>query len=140
MIEKGWHALSLRRACAWPRPSKTQGVPPRIAQMVRAVWPWLSAMGLGITVLLGAEPVPLPKDSLPANLALDAIPDGLDAKPPVPKDNPLTEAKVRLGRKLFFDPILSANGSVACATCHQPAHGFAGSSRLSVGIQGREGT
>src|SRR5260370_36173872 len=50
----------------------------------------------------GAEPVPLPKDTLPAELSLTSVPLGLDIERPVPKDNPLTEGKVRLGRKLFF--------------------------------------
>jgi cytochrome c peroxidase len=86
------------------------------------------------------ERAPLPKDSLPAHLALDTIPDGLDAKRPIPKDNPLTEAKVRLGRKLFFDPILSADATVACASCHQPEHGFAGPGRFAVGARSQIGS
>jgi cytochrome c peroxidase len=70
---------------------------------------------------------------------LAAIPLGLDQQRPVPADNPLSEAKVRLGRKLFFDPILSADGRIACASCHQPSHGFAGSTPVAVGIGGRPG-
>jgi cytochrome c peroxidase len=101
------------------------------------------ALGLllvvGYTLSVGAEPVPLPKDTLPGDLSLGSIPAGLDARP-VPPDNPLTEAKVRLGRRLFFDPILSADGTVACASCHQPDHGFASPARLSVGIGGRRTT
>jgi cytochrome c peroxidase len=57
----------------------------------------------------------------------------------VPKDNPLTDAKVRLGRQLFFDPILSADGTVSCATCHQPDHGFANPFPRAVGVGGRQG-
>jgi cytochrome c peroxidase len=94
----------------------------------------------GLVISNAAEPVPLPKDTLAAKLSLDAIPLGLDGNRPVPRDNPLTEAKVRLGRRLFFDPILSADGTVACASCHQPAHGFAGPSRVAVGIGGRQTT
>lgn len=56
--------------------------------------------------------------------------------PPVaaPEENPTTEAKVRLGRKLFFDPGLSADGSVSCASCHRPDRFFADDRPLSFGI------
>jgi cytochrome c peroxidase len=80
----------------------------------------------------------LPKDTLPAELSFTDIPLGLDANRPVPKDNPLTDAKVKLGRKLFFDPILSADGAVSCASCHDPSHGFAGRSRFGTGIGGKK--
>ncbi|MFK7922826.1 MAG: cytochrome-c peroxidase [Bacteroidia bacterium] len=53
-----------------------------------------------------------------------------------PKDNPPSEAKVRLGRMLFFDPILSGNKDVACATCHLPDNGFAESLQISIGVNG----
>jgi cytochrome c peroxidase len=95
---------------------------------------------VGLTAVCGVERPPLPRDTLPATLSLDAIPLGLEHERPVPKDNPLTEAKVRLGRRLFFDPILSADGTVSCASCHDPAHGFAGTSRLATGVGGRQTT
>src|SRR5690242_6459847 len=87
-----------------------------------------------------SEPPPVPRDDLPPQMSLTAIPLGLDPDRPVPKDNPLTEAKVRLGRRLFFDPILSADGTVACASCHQPGRGFAGPHALSPGLGGRRTT
>jgi len=93
---------------------------------------------LQIATVPGA--VPLPKDTLPAELSLTNIPLGLDVERPVPKDNPLTEAKVRLGRKLFFDPILSANSTVSCASCHQPDHGLSASSPFAQGIGGKRTT
>jgi cytochrome c peroxidase len=40
-------------------------------------------------------------------------------KPRVPADNPMTAAKVELGRYLFYDTRLSANGTQSCATCHE---------------------
>src|SRR6185503_13905560 len=40
---------------------------------------------------------------------------------PFPKSNPYSEAKVRLGKILFFDPILSGSQVRSCATCHNPA-------------------
>src|SRR5207244_567658 len=42
----------------------------------------------------------------------------------IPQDNPMTAAKVDLGRKLFFEPRLSADGTVSCATCHDPKRAF----------------
>lgn len=48
-------------------------------------------------------------------------------------------AKVELGRKLFVEPLLSADGSVSCATCHNPALAFADGRPLSIGIHGRAG-
>jgi cytochrome c peroxidase len=80
----------------------------------------------------------VPKDTLPTSLSLKAIPLGLDGNRPAPKDNPLTEEKIRLGRRLFFDPILSVDGSVSCASCHDPAHGLAGPDRLARGVRGQQ--
>lgn len=61
--------------------------------------------------------------------------------PPVlsPADNPITPAKVALGRKLFFDKRLSLDNSVSCATCHDPTAGFADPHPLSIGVKGRTG-
>ncbi|MDQ3012593.1 MAG: cytochrome-c peroxidase, partial [Acidobacteriota bacterium] len=58
----------------------------------------------------------------------------------VPRDNPMTAAKVELGRKLFFDVRLSANGKVSCATCHDPKLGFADDKSLAEGVGGKIGT
>ncbi|WP_422081529.1 cytochrome-c peroxidase [Ulvibacterium sp.] len=50
-----------------------------------------------------------------------------------PKDNPLTPEKVELGKLLFYDPILSGNKDVACATCHHPNTGYAEFLDISMG-------
>jgi len=60
----------------------------------------------------------------------------LPLKIPVPADNPLTKEKAELGKLLFFDPILSGNKDVACATCHHPEYGFAESLEISIGVNG----
>jgi cytochrome c peroxidase len=59
--------------------------------------------------------------------------------PPVPwpADNPYSAARVELGRYLFFDPRLSSDGTVSCATCHPPAHAFAGGDPAPVGVTGK---
>ncbi|GAA3542425.1 cytochrome-c peroxidase [Zobellella aerophila] len=51
------------------------------------------------------------------------IPLGLPALP-VPADNPPTEEKIALGKKMFFDRRLSLNGTMSCAMCHIPTQGF----------------
>jgi len=57
---------------------------------------------------------------------------------PVPADNPLTQAKIALGRKLFFDRRLSINDTLSCATCHIPEQGFTNNElRTPVGVEGR---
>ncbi len=72
-------------------------------------------------------------------LPLPASPAGLDvdlSASPVP----LTPEKVRLGRWLFFDARLSADGTVSCATCHRPDHGFSDTTPVSTGVRGGKGT
>lgn len=54
-----------------------------------------------------------------------------------PANNPLSEDKVNLGRLLFFDPILSGDKDVACATCHHPDNGYAEFRDLSIGANGQ---
>jgi len=67
-------------------------------------------------------------------------PLGLDAYVPVPESNPLTRAKVELGRALFEDKRLSRDGTVSCATCHRRDYAFADDKPLAVGIGGQTGT
>ena len=58
---------------------------------------------------------------------------------PSPQDNPTTAAKVQLGQQLFFDPVLSLNKDISCASCHQPELGFADGARVSTGHLQRKG-
>jgi cytochrome c peroxidase len=51
-----------------------------------------------------------------------------------PANNPITEEKIKLGRLLFFDPILSANNKISCASCHSPSKGFTDGLQRSVGF------
>lgn len=60
--------------------------------------------------------------------------------PSIPADNPQTVEGIALGRKLFFDPILSGDGTQSCASCHKPSNSFTDNTRLSIGIDGFEGT
>lgn len=55
------------------------------------------------------------------------------------EENPMTRAKIELGRQLFFDPRLSADQTVSCASCHHPDNGYSKDTRFGVGIGGQEG-
>ena len=90
-------------------------------------------------VLWADAPPPVPADTLPKELSCDKVPLGLPPRP-ASKDNPVTQARVALGRKLFFDPILSADKTVACASCHRPDHGFASPDARPRGVGGRTGS
>lgn len=58
---------------------------------------------------------------------------------PVPADNFLTYDRVQLGKRLFYDPILSRDSSISCGSCHLQTHGFADVTAFSEGIEGRAG-
>lgn len=58
----------------------------------------------------------------------------------IPADNALTQERVELGRRLFFDPMLSEDGSVSCISCHNIDKAFTDGLAVSEGIYGRQGT
>jgi len=63
------------------------------------------------------------------------LPKGLDrADFYLPPDNPMSKDKVALGRTLFFDPRLSSDNTVSCATCHFPQAAFADKRQVSLGV------
>jgi cytochrome c peroxidase len=88
----------------------------------------LAALALSLVLAAAAPQEKEPRD-LPAFL-------GPLRKVFPPDDNPTTEAKVELGRRLFYDPRLSGNGAIACATCHNPAFGFTDGLAKGVGFNG----
>lgn len=55
------------------------------------------------------------------------------------KENPLTRAKIELGRQLYFDTRLSVDNTVSCASCHHPNEGYGRRTQFGVGIKGLEG-
>jgi cytochrome c peroxidase len=67
------------------------------------------------------------------------IPLGLDLYMPVPEENPLTAEKIDLGRRLFHDRRLSRDGSIACASCHDPERAFTDGRPVAIGVFGRLG-
>jgi cytochrome c peroxidase len=70
------------------------------------------------------------------------VPAGLQPLTPkvyVPASNPLTRGKYELGRQLYFDARVSIDGTVSCATCHNPAHGWTDRMPVSTGVVGQTG-
>jgi len=59
---------------------------------------------------------------------------------PIPADNPPTAETIALGRRLYYDPILSVDNTVSCATCHDPRYGFADPKPVSEGVGKKTGT
>jgi cytochrome c peroxidase len=57
-----------------------------------------------------------------------------------PADNKLTLDRALLGKRLFYDPLLSRTNDISCATCHQQQFAFADPNPLSIGVEGRTGT
>lgn len=71
-----------------------------------------------------------------------SLPPGLDAGRAniyIPEDNPITRAKIELGRQLYFDKRLSSDGTVSCASCHDPELGWGAETQFGVGVQGQTG-
>jgi cytochrome c peroxidase len=57
-------------------------------------------------------------------------------RPAVPADNPMSDAKVALGQRLFFERRLSVNGRYSCASCHDPARSFSDGRPVAIGATG----
>jgi cytochrome c peroxidase len=104
-------------------PSLTMGIPgdgPLTTDQIKA---WLKTPGIN-------DPLEV---SLPLGLSL--------AKENITglKENPLTRAKIELGRQLFFEPRLSVDSTVSCASCHSHTEGFAARTQFGVGVRGQTG-
>lgn len=94
-------------------------------------------MGLiGLMVLLSCRQESWYPTEIPA---LWQVPHGFPV-PPVPADNVPTHARWALGKKLFFDPVMSRDRTVSCASCHLPAFSFSDTVAFSKGVAGRTGT
>lgn len=70
----------------------------------------------------------------------NTIPRNFPAPTYVANNNPLTEEGIKLGRMLFYDPILSGDSTLACAGCHKQEDAFTDTRVFSIGIDGIEGT
>ena len=100
----------------------------------------LRAALLALLVTMAAPATPSPPQTIRSGTWSMTLPLGLQADSAyLPDDNPMSDAKIALGKRLFFDPRLSKDGSVSCASCHIPSHGFADPNPISPGIGGRRG-
>ena len=77
-----------------------------------------------------AVPITAPVQ-IPAPLGLPPV--------PIPVDNQPTAETIALGRKLFYNPTLSVDNTIACASCHAPASGFTDGKPVSEGVNGQKG-
>jgi len=96
--------------------------------MRSSIWLGTAALAAVPFILLHAQPKP----------AAFAVPRGL---PPIiwPRDNPYTPAKAELGRLLYFEKRISADGTLSCATCHHPSMAFTDQAAVSTGVKGQKG-
>jgi cytochrome c peroxidase len=100
------------------------------------------ALELAATAI-GQTQNPLPAEVPPPGLtiavldSLKRLPGGLSAlpMPPIPRDNPQTQAKIELGRMLFFDKRLSLDHSLSCASCHDPDKAYSDGRARAVGFR-----
>lgn len=74
--------------------------------------------------------IPIAQDTTPYTLSYGPLPE-----PPLPADNPLTVQGVQLGKMLFYEKMLSLDGSQACASCHRQQDGFSDTARFSIGVE-----
>jgi len=88
-----------------------------------------------ISLPSSVKPLYLPARYTPYRFAMSStfpIPD-------LPRDNPLINERIALGEKLFHETALSRDGTISCASCHQPASDFTDPRRFSVGVRGQIG-
>lgn len=104
-------------------PSLTAGIPGEGPLTVEQVQAWLATPGVH-------EPLVV---ELPLGLSLGQQQIvGLD-------ENPLTRAKIELGRQLYFDGRLSSDSAISCASCHNPDQGYTAHTQFGVGVGGQTG-
>ncbi len=101
---------------------------------------------ISLILLAGVDLSVSPNRMPPAHTAAVPVGTPVNLKPPlglpavpIPADNPLTAEKIALGRKLYYDPILSVDNTIACASCHGAAFGFADPKLFSAGLGGKTG-
>ena len=126
--------------------------------VVMLIGSWPAVAGAGETVTLGDPSLtsgipgtgPLTLEQIKKWLADPNNHRPLDVKLPrglaggaknmvIPPDNPITRAKIELGRQLYFDPRLSADDTISCASCHHPDEGFTRHTQFGIGIRGQMG-
>jgi cytochrome c peroxidase len=82
----------------------------------------------------GDEPTPVEWDKTPYAIDYGALPE-----PEIAEDNALTVQGVKLGKMLFYEKMVSKDGSQSCATCHMQEFAFTDTAKFSLGVRGLEG-
>ncbi len=93
---------------------------------------------IGLTGLIVLQACETDVAIIEPNEYLLQIPAGF-TYPEIPEDNPLSADKIALGRKLFYDPALSVDSTISCASCHKIENAFADHIAISKGVEGRLG-
>ncbi len=93
------------------------------------MWTIAALVVLLVASLNGGAILAQGKPKLPLGLAMDSA--------YVPDDNPMTPAKIALGKKFFWDKRWSANGTVACESCHRPENGWSDPRQFSINFAGQ---
>jgi cytochrome c peroxidase len=111
----------------------------RIKYAVICLWIFVPLVGMSVVASGGKAERGGSSASSQLGLRIPTgIPENLWRKL-IPANNPLTKDKVALGKALYFDKRLSQDGTVSCATCHDPAMAFADANPLAVGLGGKTG-
>ncbi|MFC4095905.1 cytochrome-c peroxidase [Euzebyella saccharophila] len=79
-------------------------------------------------------------EPIPVSLDIPEFFSSAIVDPVIPPNNPLTKEGIALGKKLFFDPLLSVDQSISCADCHMPINAFTDKETFSEGVAGAKGT
>ena len=121
-------------------------ITPSVAPRNGGPWPRLCSSMVVLASLFCAPPQRSLAGQAPAASGADAASAAFQwnkpawaPTPAVPAGNPMSVAKVRLGRRLFYDKRLSVNETMSCATCHQQAHGFTDGQPTHLGAKGDPG-
>jgi cytochrome c peroxidase len=99
--------------------------------------PTARALVAAVVAVVAALAGPVTAQDRPAGAL--PLPSGMPLYMPGARDVPLNPAAAALGRALFHDARLSADGRVSCARCHEPARAFTDGERVSTGVHGRTG-
>ena len=108
-------------------------------RMMRVLIVLFAVASLMVILMAAENPEPAAKGAMPIGKPVQIkAPLGLPPVP-IPADNPPTAETISLGRRLYYDPILSVDNTVSCATCHSPQAGFADPKPVSTGVNGKQG-
>lgn len=98
--------------------------------------PWFMLLTSCVAVCVGIEPL-VAAEKAEADVVI-SVPKGL---PPLvhPEDNPPTAEKIALGKMLYFDPRLSKDNTISCASCHDSTKGYSNGDQFATGVGGAKG-